>query len=129
MINDQVIMEIGSMILRCEDVIEHNWDSLSFVFDLSDGHIANSGFIYIGNEVVPATAEIDSHPLLLDDQIIAFRKLVADQCGQNFKQLLVQMENNSKRIKIDFEFDDSSRWSITPSRLKEMREKLRPVFV
>ncbi|WP_281649118.1 hypothetical protein [Parendozoicomonas sp. Alg238-R29] len=127
-ISDQLIMEIGSMVLRCEDLMESDWDLVSFVFDVSDGHIANSGFIYVGDDVVPASAEIEDDPLLLDDKIVLLREEVALQCGEKFKQLLVQMESKRNRIKINFEFDDATRWSITPTRLKEMRESLRPEF-
>ncbi|ELR64582.1 hypothetical protein C942_02395 [Photobacterium marinum] len=38
------------------------------------------------------------------------------------------MEFETKRFKIDFEFDDAKRWAITPGNMLEMREKLRPQF-
>ena len=38
------------------------------------------------------------------------------------------MDNKTKRFKIDFEFDDPTRWAITPNNMFEMREKLRPKF-
>ena len=46
------------------------------------------------------------------------------------KQILVQIGNveDECRMNTEFEFDDPHRWSITPANMKEMKEKLRPVF-
>ena len=125
---DDYIQEIGTLILLCETVIENEWDTLTFVFDTADGHTANSGFLYNGDKIRPASAGIDSSPLLLRDTIREFRELTAKDCGQKFKQLLIQMEKSSSKIKIDFEFDDGTRWKMVPAKIKEYRESLRPSF-
>lgn len=127
-IDDKYILEIGTLILRCEDVVEEDWDFLTFVFDVGEGVISNSGFIYSGSEIIPASAEIESEPLLLDNKIEGLRSKIYDQCNKEFKQILIQMESNTNRIKIDFEFDDESRWSITPANLRQIREELKPNF-
>ncbi|CAM3504813.1 hypothetical protein [Parendozoicomonas haliclonae] len=127
-IDDKIVLEIGAMILQCEDVMESKWDFVSFVFDISDNHIANSGFLYIDDEISPASAEIEDDPLRLDDKIITLREKVRQQYGESFKQLLIQMESKQNRIKINFEFDNPERWSINPKNIIDMREHLRPVF-
>ncbi|GAP73866.1 hypothetical protein W04_0377 [Pseudoalteromonas sp. SW0106-04] len=38
------------------------------------------------------------------------------------------MESETGRFKIDFEFEDKSRWEIHPGNMMEMREELRPHF-
>jgi predicted nucleotidyltransferase len=127
-IDSKYIFEIVHVILMSEDVKENNWESLSFVFDVADSHIANSGFLYTEDKIRPAVADIDHDPLILDDKIIELREKVFEQCNAKFKQLLIQMEKGSGRIKIDFEFDNPSRWSITPANMKQIREELRPYF-
>ncbi len=104
------------------------WDFLSFVFDVGEGHIANSGFLYTGDKVIPASASIKGQRKLLSIKIVELQTLIFEQCGEKFKQLLIQMESKTHRIKIDFEFDDANRWSISSSNMKLIREELRPEF-
>lgn len=127
-IDSKHILELGELTLRCKKVQNNEWELLSFVFDVADGHIANSGFLYTKDKIRPASARIEADPLILDDKIVELRELIFKQCNEKFKQLLIQMEKKSGKIKIDFEFDDPSRWSITPANMKQIREELRPSF-
>lgn len=122
------IEEIGHLILQCDDVADSQWHTLSFVFDITDGATSNSGFLYKGEKVTPVIAEIEEHPLLLDDTILDLRKEIAEKNGHKFFQFLIQLEKETGRIKVDLEFDNPDRWKITPGKLKEIRETLRPNF-
>ncbi|WNO60344.1 hypothetical protein [Rheinheimera sp. MMS21-TC3] len=128
-IDPKYIQELGKLVLRCKDVIaEHNWDLLAFVFDIADGHMANSGFIYIGDEVIPASARIQEDKMALSNKIREFQQAIFEACGHKFVQLLIQM-NSAGKIHIDFEFDNPKRWNMGPANYHAMREQLRPVFV
>jgi len=127
-ISDETLMEIAQLFLRCRKVKENPWTEFAFVFELGQGHISNSGFLYNEDKVRPATASIEEEKLLLGDALMALREDIFKECGHKFNQLLFQMENETKRFKIDFEFDDPTRWAITPNNMFEMREKLRPKF-
>lgn len=127
-INDKTIFELGELVFSCKKVIENEWDLLAVVYDTGEGYTANSGFLYNKDKIRPISLSIENNPLLLDEKILEFRQKIYEQCGQKFKQLLIQMEKENGRIKIDFEFDDPSRWTIKPAKLKEMREALRPQF-
>ena len=125
---DEYVFKIGELMLRCEDVVEEDWDLLSIVYDTGEGFISNSGFLYIGDRVIPIISEIEEEPLLLDNTIEEFREKVFESSGRKFKQLLIQMEKKSERIKIEFEFDNAQRWTFAPSKLNEVKESLRPHF-
>lgn len=127
-IKDETLAEIAKLFLRCEDVIDNPWTELVFVFEFYEGCTSNSGFLYNGNKIRPACASIEDNELLLDNKLKKLREDIYEQCGHKFNQLLFQMENETKRFKIDFEFDDPERWAITPASFFEMREKLRPNF-
>ncbi|MFM2481385.1 hypothetical protein [Celerinatantimonas sp. YJH-8] len=127
-IDNQIIIEIGKSILRCKKVVENEWDLLAVVFDVVEGHTANSGFLYKGNEVRPMTARIADDMLRLDNQIESLREDIYQQTGSKFKQLLVQMQKETGQIKIQFEFDDLQRWSFSPRNLPTIKEALRPDF-
>ena len=73
-------------------------------------------------------ADIDDAPMTIDNKIREFQSALKEKYGKKFKQLLVQMEKESGRIKIDFEFDDPKRWNMGPSNYIKMREALRPDF-
>ncbi len=120
--------DIGQLILQCEHIVGQEWDAVTIVYDTSDTHTANSGFLYSGSKVIPIGASIATHPLLVRDTVLEMREIIYRETARKFKQLLIQIESKANRIKIDFEFDDASRWSIKPARIREMREALRPVF-
>ena len=125
-IDPKYIQELGELILRCEDVEEtENWDGLAFVFDVGDGHMANSGFMYVGDKVIPSSAEVESDIMVLDNKILEFREAIRQACGHEFVQLLIQMTSSGK-IHIDFEFNDRERWNMGPANYRAMRENLRP---
>lgn len=125
---DHYIIEIGEMVLQSDKPKEHNWKLISIVYDVSDTHTANSGFSYTDERIIPTGIGIDSEPMKVANKIREFRDAMAEQTGKKFKQLLIQMERETGRIKIDFDFDKGNKWTIVPSRLKEMREELRPKF-
>ena len=127
-IDNEKVLEIAKCILQCDDVIDNEWHELTFVFDIAEGHIANSGFLYHEDKIRPAVADIEDQPILLEDKIVELRELVFKECGHKFKQLLFQMESKTNRFKIDFEFDDATRWAISPAKIKEMRVLLKPNF-
>lgn len=127
-IAEDKLHEIAQLVLQCEDVLSFQWTELVFVFELGEGYVSNSGFLYDAEEITPASASIEDEQLLLDNTLEQLREDIYQQCGEKFNQLLFQIENKTKRFKIDFEFDDPKRWAITPSNMFEMREKLRPKF-
>ncbi|AZN34771.1 MULTISPECIES: hypothetical protein [unclassified Pseudoalteromonas] len=127
-IKDEALMDIAQLFLRCSDLIDYEWKEVTFVFEFGEGCTSNSGFLYDGEEITPAAASIEDEQLLLDNTLEQLREDIYQQCGEKFNQLLFQMENETKRFKVDFEFDNPNRWAITPSNMFEMREKLRPKF-
>ncbi|KLV04006.1 hypothetical protein ABT56_15355 [Photobacterium aquae] len=127
-IPDEKLIELASLFLETKDVKDNDWTECCFVFEFGEGHVSNSGYLYDGDEVTPAIASIECYPVLLGYKLLELRELIYSECGHKFIQLLFQMENKTKRFKIDFEFDDPKRWAITPCNMFEMRERLKPVF-
>ena len=125
---NKLIHEIGELVLRCEKVLANEWELLAFVFDLRDGAISNSGFLYNADKVRPASAGIEDAPLLLDNKIVELQRVIQDECGEQFKQILIQMEKSTQKIKIDFEFDGYDRWSFKPSNYAKIKAEIKPAF-
>src|SRR5690554_4807044 len=95
------IIEIGEMVLRSEDPQKYDWELISIVYDISDSHSANSGFLYTNEKTIPTGIGIDTEPMAIANKIREFRNAMAEQTGKKFKQLLIQMERETGRIKID----------------------------
>lgn len=130
---DAYVNAIGEALFICADrkCTERgleSWDSLAQVYTVGDGFLSNQGYLYHGEMIAAFSAELSEAPLWLDNKVVEFREFLTTATSNTFLQLLIQMERSSKRIRIDFEFDDRDRWSINPRNLRKMRETLRPVF-
>ncbi len=126
-INDTFIVNVGKEVLKAELLSEVVWQELALVVEVAEGYFSDSGFLYNGLDIEPFDA-YSENPLALRNAISELNEEVLKACGNKFKLLLIQMEKETGRIKIDFEFDDPGRWAIKPSKLKEMQESLRPEF-
>lgn len=124
---NELIKKIALSVVQSEDLVGSNWDSLAIVFELRDGAISNSGFAYLDDESTPVVAEIDSDPMLIDNLVVDLQGAIAIECGEKFKQLLLQ-QNVEGKFKIEFNFDDFERWKISPGNFKQMQSEIRPDF-
>jgi len=125
---DELIQELASLILQSEDLLDNQWDLATIVFDVAAGAVSNSGFKYTKSEIEPIIAEVPDDIVLLDDKLVEFQNEIINSFGHSFVQLLIQFDRKNNKVKLDFEFDNPSRWSITPANLKRIREELRPKF-
>lgn len=121
------LQNAGELILRSDDLAGNGWDSAAFVFSLHEGSISNSGFTYSGQEVTPATADIDEDWQAIDNAIISLQLAVYEECNERFKQILIQIDNTG-RLHAEFEFESHSRWAFSPQNLSNQRKALRPIF-
>lgn len=124
----ELVHMIGELLLRCKKVKQNPWQSLSLVYDTDEGHTANSGFLYQEGNTRPFSARIEDSPTLLRDTVLDLRQVIYEETGKQITQLLIQMESESGKLKIDFDFEKPGKWSIEPSNFKQMRESLRPSF-
>jgi len=123
----QLVHEIGEEALRTPDLQEVDWESFAVVIDLADGVYAQSGFLYLEDDIEPFIAESED-PLAMRHLAKELAETLKNETGQDIVQILVQIQNEDSKIKIDFEYEDRNRWSIKPSTMFKMREELRPSF-
>lgn len=124
----EIIQILGNDLLKSEDLInQEDWQSASFIFEVGNGYITNSGYIYTEEKIIPAIAEIEDDIDLIDEDVLELRDSIQGESGSRFIKLLVQISREGN-IKVDFEFDDLSRWKVTPVNMEVMREEIRPDF-
>lgn len=121
---DELIQLIGEEIYNSEKVSQRDWESLSLVFDLSSSSVSNSGFLYQNGSIVP----ISVRSFRLAEYVQELHEVTEVDGKERWKQCLVQIRKKDGAIKLDFEYNDADRWSITPANRLEMRESLRPNF-
>jgi|GEM_PF-2039631 len=125
--NNEIVFDIARDVMEAKNLIDLKWDKVAVVVDLNDGHFAQSGFIYLADEVEPCTVKTADRKLFSND-CRRLQSSILEETGKTVRQMLIQVERNTGKIKIDFEFDNPARWSIGPGNMKEMREALRPKF-
>lgn len=124
----ELITGLASLVLKCEDLVDEEWEQASFVFDVRSGSISNSGFIYRNDKAVPAIADIDEEPLSIDNKVLELQQALESESHVKFKQLLIQLDKNTGKFKIEFEFDTYDRWTFEPKTLSKTKQEIRPNF-
>lgn len=94
---------------------------VSIVFDLSENSVSNSGFTYLEDKIMPVVASGSA----AGDYVRRLRDALKLPGKTPFAQMLVQIRRDGQ-FRVDFEYDNPSRWRIGPANLDHMREALRP---
>lgn len=121
--NNALVTHLAHEVFRSDRLDTRDWTSVSLVFDLANGPVSNGGFAYCDDDVVPTRVSgpgVDECVRLLRDDVA--------RLGRGAPvQILVQLHRDGQ-FKIDFEFEDPSRWRVGSAELDRMREALRPRF-
>lgn len=121
----ELITEIAKEILKAKDLQNKDWVSFALVIDLNDGYFAQSGYLYLLDDTEPFTA-ITSERRKLSSLCQYLRENIKNESSNNILQMLVQIKKHGMDMKINFEFDNPTRWSITPANMEEMKKNLKP---
>ena len=120
---DELIMKIGTMILN-DERYEDDWSALSLVGDLANGGKGMHGYVYFSDGRFEGRIPAVGRPLI--KLFIALRDEMDRTKGVSWHQCLVQITRPDLDIRIQFEYDDPRRWSVTPANLSAQVEAMRP---
>ncbi|WP_431688754.1 hypothetical protein [Hahella sp. NBU794] len=122
---DELVMEIGELILRCEDYQNDLWWGLSVVGDFAYGDTSMTGYIYYykgGYEA--ALPESDTMR-----KIRALRAEMEKLEEKSWHQCLIHITRPHYKMNIQFEYNEPERWSLSNKSLGgigEFAERLKP---
>ncbi|MBO3273614.1 hypothetical protein [Pseudomonas schmalbachii] len=105
--------------------ITGGWSEFSLVVTVADPDECSGcyGYAYDDNgDWYAATPKVRD----IEDSVIAYREALKAEYEVGFKKILFQFNKKTRRVNVQFEFEDSGRWKITPSNLDEMIATLRP---
>ncbi|WBL81375.1 hypothetical protein I3J27_13455 [Bradyrhizobium xenonodulans] len=120
---DELVHEIAGMIAQSEVRESDDWVSVSVVAIVDEASVQISSYRY--------DAEGRAEPGNPGDFSVnrKFRELNAamqQPTGRQWKSALMQIRRATGEVTIDFEYDDASRWKVTPLNIDTMPQRLRP---
>lgn len=118
---DELIQEIGSAIVEDPAIADLEWDSVAVVAHL-DGGFSLFGYLYREGENEPFSPEDDE----LFELFPELQDAMAEGEEHRWKACLYTIAKPDMDVDVDFEFDDASRWRVTPDNIDTMPEQLRP---
>lgn len=119
----ELLIEIGSMIVQDERYADLPWEGISVVAIVGDGVTQMSGYAYDASG--KPTAKNPGNRGVID----AFEELrdaMRVEGKRPWKTALFQVKRSEMKVMMDFEYEDSMRWKVTPWNLTDMVEQLRP---
>ena len=125
---DRLVAEITDMARNSDKAEKYRWEQLALVIETGDGVFSTFGLLYDHEKITPFSVNDRQRPRSLRDAARHLQTVIEEETGHSFKKLLVQVNKATGRTKIEFEFDDPTRWSVRPTQLKAWREELRPEF-
>ena len=123
MTRDELIVEIGRLIVADHKVSSQPWDQYALVVWHGDGVSKLNGFRYLGHgEGTPATPE----SFELEDRLDELREVTRLDGQQPWLACVVQLDRATGKATVDFEYDDAARWHVTPASAARVAARARP---
>jgi hypothetical protein len=121
---DELVQEIGSLLLNDPEISSREWSHLVIVAQLRDLSTKVNGFAYHEDGEAVPTGPRNSKVL---DKFEELSEAMREAGKDSWKACLVRIDRSSKDVSIDFEYDHPGKWLIVPSTVRQMAETLRPV--
>ncbi len=120
---DELVQEIGTMLMQDPDIGSVAWRHLAIVAQMMPGSTKVNGFAYreVGRPVPTSPGNFD-----VLKKFRELREAMIEPGKESWKACLVRLDKLSGEISIDFEYDHPEKWLISPATVKTMAETLRP---
>jgi hypothetical protein len=121
--SNQLIHEIGALIVQSPRIAALDWKHLAFVANVEPGHKTISGFAYDQSGKSRPTSPGSMEAL---NKLAQLREAMQADGKAPWTACLIRIQRDTGKIAMDFDYDTPPRWAITPATVREMAEKLRP---
>jgi hypothetical protein len=105
---DELIHEIGSLIVNSEDYADDKWQGITVVGDFSHGQQSMNGYAYFDDG--DFEAKIPGFDALR--KIRDLREEMKKENDEEWHQCLIHVTKPDFKINIKFEHEDPDRWSL-----------------
>ncbi len=120
---DDLIHEIGQLIVSALPDEEKNWAKLAVVVEFEEGARGIYGFAYDALDEAEA-ATIEGFEVV--DAAERLRQVMREADKTEWQACLIQLVRATQRIVVTFEYDDPERWHITAKTLQQVRAAICP---
>lgn len=123
MTKDELIVEIGRLIVADRKVSAQPWDGYALIA-YYDGSVSKlNGFRYReGGKGEPATPE----SFELEDRLDELREATRADGETPWRACVFRLNRETGKATVDFAYDDAERWHVTPATAAEIAERARP---
>ncbi|WP_454616485.1 hypothetical protein [Bradyrhizobium cenepequi] len=120
---DALLHEIAGMVAQSETRESRDWAGISVVAIVDEASVQVSSYRYgADGRAEPG----DPGDLCVNRKFRELHTLMCQPTGRHWKSALMQIRRDTGEVTTDFEYDDASRWKVTPLNLDTMPEQLRP---
>ncbi|UXN73049.1 hypothetical protein N8D56_18780 [Devosia sp. A8/3-2] len=120
---DRILGELARQILSDEEFAGKSWQAIALVIGVRPRR-RMFGYLYRPDGSWEAAIPTAMRPTIEKARELAAAMRVDGQ--ESWKACLLQFHNPGPRIKADFEYEDHSRWDISPANLEQRVEEIRP---
>lgn len=119
----ELVHKIGGAILRRANADGEDWDYAGWVFKTLDGSSA-SGELFRYRGQTRLVLDMSSDQRTTSDAFFRLREITVGDDGKPWIKCLVAVRREDKALRMYFEFEDASRWSISPANVEDARQIL-----
>lgn len=123
--NMELMSDIAKAIFNSDELTGIEWTSVSVIFEVNDEGKVDGTYGYAYDQIGKAFP-IAPRPREVRQPVAVYREWLRQEGDKGFIKMLFQFNRVTRQVKADFEYDDPSRWQITPKNLDGMIEELRP---
>jgi hypothetical protein len=120
---DELVQEIGALLLQDREISSRPWRDLVIVAQIMPNATKVNGFAYQDTGKAVPTGP-DNFKIL--EKFEELREAMRESIREPWKACLVPINGPSGQMSIDFEYDCPEKWLINPATVKTMAETLRP---
>ncbi|QTD56126.1 hypothetical protein [Parasphingorhabdus cellanae] len=122
-IANDVLHEIGAMIVQDEKYAGRQWEAMSLVAIVTPTSVDMTGFSYDANgKSSPGTPRNGD----IMDKLQNFQQVTQIEGQGPWKTVLIQISKPEMNVAVSFEYEDANKWKVTPANMAVMKEELRP---
>lgn len=116
--------DIGTLVVRDEAYLEQPWSRLSLVATMRDENTVQlHGYVYLDDGKTEAETPRTTK---VAQRFVELHNVMRARDGRRWKAALVQIWRETAKVSFFFEYEDASRWKVTPLNYQTVREELRP---
>jgi hypothetical protein len=120
---DELVQEIGTMLVQDPGISRWSWQHLAIVVQFRGSSSQVNGFAYLDTGDAQITSPKNFE---VPKKFKALREAMREPGKEPWQACLVRIDRATGRVSVDFEYDHPEKWLISPATLKKMAETLRP---